>query len=164
MRKSYLPLIAIIALAAILYSATMIVLVFNLQPPLTGTSNTNRTPTVNIVLYEGEISATKYGFGNTSTTLTSPGPTLRFNLTDVVNITVINVGMMPHAFAITNAPKTGSTVLFNAEIGSASNPLQSGKQGTVIFTPNNAGSSFYYICPVPGHAEVGMYGSVIING
>jgi uncharacterized cupredoxin-like copper-binding protein len=119
---------------------------------------------VNIVLYEGEISATKYGFGNTSTTLTSPGPTLRFNLTDVVNITVINVGMMPHAFAITNAPKTGSTVLFNAEIGSASNPLQSGKQGSVIFTPNNAGSSFFYICPVPGHAEVGMYGSVVING
>jgi uncharacterized cupredoxin-like copper-binding protein len=164
MRKSYLPLIAVIVLAAILYSAAMVVLVFNLQPPLTSTSNTNLKPTVNIVLYEGEISATKYGFGNTSTTLTSPGPTLRFNLTDVVNITVINVGMMPHAFAITNAPKTGATVLFNAEIGSASNPLQSGKQGSVIFTPNNAGSSFYYICPVPGHAEVGMYGSVVING
>jgi uncharacterized cupredoxin-like copper-binding protein len=164
MRKSYLPLIAVIVLAAILYSAAMFVLVFNLQPPLTSTSNTNRTPNVNIVLYEGEISATKYGFGNTSTTLTSPGPTLRFNLTDVINITVINVGMMPHAFAITNAPKTGATILFNAEIGSANNPLQSGKQGTIIFTPNNAGSSFFYICPVPGHAEVGMYGSVIING
>ena len=161
MRKSYLPLIAVIVLAAILYSSAMIVLVFNLQPPLTSTSNTNLKPTVNIVLYEGEISATKYGFGNTSTTLTSPGPTLRFNLTDVVNITVINVGMMPHAFAITNAPKTGATVLFNAEIGAANNPLQS---GSVIFTPNNAGSSFFYICPVPGHAEVGMYGSVIING
>ena len=117
MRKSYLPLIAVIVLAAILYSAAMVVLVFNLQPPLTSTSNTNRTPTVNIVLYEGEISAIKYGFGNTSTTLTSPGPTLRFNLTDVVNITVVNVGSMPHAFAITNAPKTGATVLFNAEIG-----------------------------------------------
>ena len=164
MRKSYLPLIAVIVLAAILYSAAMVVLVFNLQPPLASTSNTNLKPTVNIVLYEGEISATKYGFGNTSTTLTSPGPTLRFNLTDVVNITVINVGMMPHAFAITNAPKTGATVLFNAEIGSASNPLQSGKQGSAIFTPNNAGSSFFYICPVPGHAEVGMYGSVVING
>jgi uncharacterized cupredoxin-like copper-binding protein len=85
-------------------------------------------------------------------------------LTDVVNITVINVGKMPHAFAITIAPKTGSQVLFNAEIGSASNPLQPGKQGTIIFTPGNAGSSFFYICPVPGHAEAGMYGSVIISG
>ncbi len=161
MRKSYLPLIAVIVLAAILYSATMVVLVFNLQPPLISSSNTNRTPTVNIVLYEGEITPIKYGFGNTST-LTSPGPTLRFNLTDVVNITVVNVGSMPHAFAITNAPKTGATVLFGAEIA-ASNYLEPGKQGTVIFTPNNAGS-FYYICPVPGHAEVGMYGSVIISG
>ena len=164
MRKSYLPLIAVIALAAILYSAAMITLVYNLQPPLNKSSNSNRTPTVNIVLYEGEVSATRYGFGNTSNTLTSPGPTLRFNLTDVVNITVINVGKMPHAFAITSAPKTGSPILFNAEIGSASNPLQPGKQGTVIFTPSNAGSSFFYICPVPGHAEVGMYGSVIISG
>ncbi len=162
MRKSYLPLIAVIALAAILYSAALVVLVFNLQPPLTSTSNSNRTPTVNIVLYEGEISPIKYGFGYTSTSLSSPGPTLRFNLTDVVNITVINVGSMPHGFAITNAPNTGATVLFNAEIG-ASSYLEPGKQGTVIFTPNNAGS-FYYICPVPGHTEVGMYGSVIISG
>jgi len=162
MRKSYLPLIAVIVLAAILYSAAMVVLVFNLQPPLTSTSNTNRTPTINIVLYEGEISAIKYGFSNTSTTLTSPGPTLRFNLTNVVNITVVNVGSMPHAFAITNEPKTGATVLFGAEIG-ASSYLEPGQQGSVIFTPNNAGS-FYYICPVPGHAEVGMYGSVIISG
>jgi uncharacterized cupredoxin-like copper-binding protein len=161
MRKSYYPLIAVIALAVTLYCATMVVLVFNLQPSLTTSSSQNKTPTVNIVLYEGEISAIKYGFGNTST-LSSPGPTLRFNLTDVVNITVVNVGSMPHAFAITNVPKTGATVLFGAEIG-ASNYLEPGKQGTVIFTPNNGGS-FYYICPVPGHAEVGMYGAVVITG
>jgi plastocyanin len=162
MRKSYYPLIAVIALAVTLYCATMVVLVFNLQPSLTTSSSQNKTPTVNIVLYEGEITAIKYGFGNTSTLLSSPGPTLRFNLTDVVNITVVNVGSMPHAFAITNVPKTGATVLFGAEIG-ASNYLEPGKQGTVIFTPNNAGS-FYYICPVPGHAEIGMYGAVIITG
>jgi plastocyanin len=162
MHKSYLPLIAVIVLAAILYSATMVVLVFDLQPPLASSSNTNLPPTVNIVLFEGEISATKYGFGNASTTLTSPGPTLRLNSTDVVNITVVNVGNMPHAFAITKVPKTGASVLFGAEIG-ASSYLEPGKQGTVIFTPNNAGS-FYYICPVPGHAEIGMYGSVVISG
>jgi uncharacterized cupredoxin-like copper-binding protein len=162
MRKSFLPLVAVIVLAAILYFAMMFVLVFNDQLPLTNTPNSNKTPTVNIVLYEGEISATKYGFGNSSTLLTSPGPTIKFNTTDVVNITVVNVGSMPHAFALTQTPKTGSTVLFNAEIG-ASSYLQPGKQGTVIFTPNNAGS-FYYICPVPGHAELGMYGAVVISG
>jgi nitrite reductase (NO-forming) len=162
MRKSILPLVAVIALAAILYFAVMFVLVFNAQLPLTSSSNSNKTPTVNIVLYEGEISPTKYGFGNSSNLLTSPGPTIRFNMSDVVNITVVNVGSMPHAFAITQTPKTGSPVLFNAEIGSSSY-LEPGKQGTVIFTPTNAGS-FYYICPVPGHAELGMYGSVVISG
>ena len=162
MRKSYLPLVAIIALAAILYFAAMAVLVFNLQPPLTASSNSNKTPTLNIVLYEGEISPTKYGFGNSSNVISSPGPTIKFNMSDVVNITVVNVGSMPHAFEITNAPKTGSTMLFNAEIG-ASNYLEPGQKGTVIFKPTNVGS-FFYICPVPGHAELGMYGTVLITG
>ena len=84
------------------------------------------------------------GLVTRQTLLTSPGPTLRFNLTDVVNITVVNVGTMPHAFAITNAPRSGATVLFNAEIG-ASSYLEPGKQGTVIFTPNNAGSILLYL-------------------
>jgi nitrite reductase (NO-forming) len=53
-------------------------------------------------------------------------------------------------------------MLFNAEIG-ANSYLEPGQKGTVIFTPNNAGS-FYYICPVPGHAELGMFGSIVITG
>ena len=73
MRKSYLPLVAIILLAAIFYFSVMVVLVFNIQPPLTPTSSASgKTPTVNVVLYEGEITGSTYGFGNSSTTLTSP--------------------------------------------------------------------------------------------
>ena len=140
-------------------------LVFNIQPPLKASSDfSDKTPTVNILLYEGEISGSQFGFGYSPNTLTSPGPTLRFTISDVVNITVVNVGKMPHAFAITKAPMTGATVLFNAEIGSVANPLQPGQSGSVIFTPNNAGSSFFYICPLSGHAEAGMYGSVVISG
>jgi FtsP/CotA-like multicopper oxidase with cupredoxin domain len=142
----------------------MSAIVFKIQPPLTtSSSSSDKTPTLNIVLYEGEISGSRYGFGNSSNTLTSPGPTLRFKTSDVVNLTVVNVGKMPHAFAITDVPQTGAPVLFNAEIGSAGNPLQPSQSGSVIFTPNNAGSSFYYICPVLGHAESGMYGSVIVT-
>ncbi len=163
-RKSHLPLILVIVLAVIFYSATMSALVFNIHPPLTTDSNSSdKAPTVNIVLYEGEISVNRYGFGNSSNTLTSPGPTLRFKMSDVVNITVVNVGTMPHAFAITSAPITGSTLMFNAEIGSANNPLQPGQRGSVIFSPNSAGSSFFYICPIAGNAEAGMYGSIIIS-
>jgi len=160
-----LTLIAIIALAIIFYFAAMSVLVFNLQPPLKASSNfSDKTPTVNILLYEGDISGSQYGFGYSPNILTSPGPTLRFTTSDVVNITVVNVGNVPHAFAITNAPITGATILFNAEIGSAGNPLQPGQSGSVIFTPNNAGSAFFYISPVSGEAEAGMYGSVVISG
>lgn len=165
MHRSYLSLFVIVILAAAFFFGSLSMLIFNIQLPLTSSNSSvqNKTPTVSILLYEGEISSSKYGFGTSSNNLTSPGPTLRFKTSDIVNITVVNVGKMPHAFAITSAPRTGATVLFNAQIGSASNPLQTGQQGTVIFAPNNAGSSFYYICPVPGHAELGMYGSVVIT-
>jgi FtsP/CotA-like multicopper oxidase with cupredoxin domain len=165
MHRSYLSLFVIVILAAAFFFGSLSMLIFNIQLPLTSSNSSvqNKTPTVSILLYEGEISSSKYGFGTSANNLTSPGPTLRFKTSDIVNITVVNVGKMPHAFAITSAPRTGATVLFNAQIGSASNPLQTGQQGTVIFAPNNAGSSFYYICPVPGHAELGMYGSVVIT-
>jgi uncharacterized cupredoxin-like copper-binding protein len=151
-------------LAGIFYFATMSVLVFNVQLPLITSSNiSDKTPTINIVLFEGENSNGQYCFGYSPKTLTSPGPTLRFAISDVVNITVINVGKIPHAFAVTRMPRTGANVLFNAEIGSESNPLQPGQEGSVIFKPNLTSSSFSYICPIPGQAEAGMYGSVIIS-
>ena len=162
--KSELSLIAIIGLAVIFYFAAMSVLVFHVQLPLTANSSiSGKTPTVNIILYEGENSGNQYGFGNSPNTLTSPGPTLRFTTSDIVNITVINVGKVPHAFAITSAPRTGAGVLFNAEIGSDRNPLKPGQEGSVVFKPNLTGSAFSYICPISGHAEAGMYGSIIIS-
>jgi FtsP/CotA-like multicopper oxidase with cupredoxin domain len=151
-------------LAAIFYFAAMSALVFHIQLPLTASSNiSDKTPTVNIVLYEGENSGSQYGFGYSSNTLTSPGPTLRFTTSDVVNITVINVGKVPHAFAITSAPRTGASILFNAEIGSEINPIQPGEEGSVVFKPNLTGSAFNYMCPISGHAEARIYGSIIIS-
>jgi FtsP/CotA-like multicopper oxidase with cupredoxin domain len=161
--RSYLPLVLIGVLAVALYLGAMSALILNFQLPMAPNSNvSNSTPTVNILLYMGELNG-KPCFGNSSTSLTSPGPTLRFTTSDVVKITVINIGSEPHAFAITDSPTTGATVLFNAEIGSSNSPLQPGQNGSVIFTPNNAGQSFFYISPLPGQAEAGMYGSVIIT-
>ncbi len=166
MAKSYKPYLSII-LIVVLYVAFSVgaisMLVFHLQPPLTTNQNTG-TPTVNIVLYAGELANGKMGFGYSANQLTSPGPTLNFHLSDVVNLTVINAGKMPHAFAITEMPQTGAAVLFNAEVASSTNPLSPGQQASVIFSPNYAGSTFYYICPIPGHAEAGMWGSVIVTG
>ena len=157
--------IVVLAFAAALFVGAMSMLVFPIQPQLTtGSGGTaGKTPTVNIVLYAGEVSSTKYGFGTSPNNITSPGPTLRFRTSDIVNLTIVNAGTIPHAFALTKAPKTGAATLFGATIASASNPLSPGKSGNVIFAPNSPSSQDYYICPVPGHAELGMYGSVIVT-
>jgi parallel beta-helix repeat protein len=116
-----------------------------------------------IILYVGEINVTSSGFGLSSTSLTSPGPTLSFHVGDLVNVTLINIDQHePHAWAITDAPTSNATVLFNAQIGSSLNPLPPGTNGSVLFTPNQTGA-FYYLCPIPGHVERGEIGAVIIQ-
>ncbi len=159
--KAYLPLIVIGILAIALVVGAASVLIFNLQPPMVN-SNPSKTPTV-ILLYEGEMSDGKFGFGTAPNNLTSPGPTIGFSTSDTVNITVVNVGSHPHAFAITTTPNAGASVLFGAVIGSASDPLQPGQEGSVIFTPNNAAFDYWYISPVSGDVEAGMYGAVIVS-
>ena len=67
---------------------------------------------------------------------------------------------MYYAFMVTNQAQEGATELFNAAIGSASNSISPRGSGTVTFIVNKAGS-FYYMCPVPGHVELGMWGKLI---
>ncbi len=163
--KPYLSLIIIGVLLVAFYISIIGVLVFHLQPPLASVGEiSNKTPTVSFVLYEGEMADGKMGFGTSPDTLSSPGPTLRFRISDIVNITVINCGKMPHAFAVTNMPQTGAHVLFGAEVGSTINPLAPGQTGTIMFAPSHASQTFYYICPISEHAEAGMWGSVVISG
>lgn len=159
--KPYLPLIAIgiLALAFAVGAASM--LIFKLQPAYIspGPSKTQLT----ILLYEGEMSNGQFGFGTSADNLTSPGPTIEFSTSDVVNITVINVGKLPHAFAITTTPSTGAPVLFGATIGSASSPLKPGQAGSVVFAPDNAAFDYWYISPVSGDVAKGMYGAAIVS-
>ncbi|MDQ1279750.1 MAG: hypothetical protein QG670_1012 [Thermoproteota archaeon] len=123
----------------------------------------SQTVTVSVVLYGGEISASKYGFGNSSSTLTSPGPTLHFKTTDAVNMTFINVGTQPHAWVLKDQNSITATTVFNAAIGSSSNYITPGSKGSVTFTPNKAGT-YYYLCPIAGHDDpLGMYGVIIIS-
>jgi uncharacterized cupredoxin-like copper-binding protein len=156
-------LIVVLVLAAALFVGSISMLVFPIQPQLTTGSGggAGKTPTVSVTLYAGEISPSKYGFGTSPNNITSPGPTLRFKTSDVVNLTIVNAGQYPHAFAVTTAPKTGARTLFDATIASGASPLGPGQSGNVIFSPNSVGDD-YYICPVPGHAELGMWGSIIV--
>lgn len=63
-------------------------------------------PNVSVTLYAGSVSLTVYGFGNSATSITSPGPTLTFKVGDVVNMTVVNVGNMPHNWALVTTNQT----------------------------------------------------------
>jgi nitrite reductase (NO-forming) len=123
---------------------------------------TGLTPNVEVVLYAGEVGGV-FAFGLSPDNLTSPGPTLKFKLGDTIKITLVNVGRIPHTFAVTDRPEEGATILFNSEIGSVSNPVQPGSEQSLVFVANQVGE-FSYICTVPGHVALGMKGKVIIEG
>jgi FtsP/CotA-like multicopper oxidase with cupredoxin domain len=164
MDKSYYVLVAIGIFAIALIVAVVAFLVLPIQPPyVTKATLQTETPTLSITLYAGQLSDSKYGFGTEPTNLTSPGPTLRFQTSDLVNITLVNVDTVPHAFQLTNAPRKGAAVVFNAAIASANDPLMSGESGSVVFHPNSPGTSYYYICPISSHLEQGMWGAVIVG-
>jgi len=126
-----------------------------------GTTPTLPPPNISVTLYAGNT-LTLYGFGNSSTTITSPGPTLTFTVGDVVNMTVINIGSMPHNWALTTTNQTSAKVLFGAQIDSGAVPIEVNQTASVIFKVTQSGN-FDYICQVPGHVTLGMWGSVLIN-
>ena len=154
-KKSSPTLWYVVAVVVIIVIIGVAVYVLTMRPGST-------TPaTVTMTLYEGEVSTTQYGFGNSASSLASPGPTLTFKNGDVVQMTVYNVGTMPHSWAISTTPNTSGQILFNSEINPGTY-IAAGQSGTVTFTVNQAGS-FYYVCPIPGHTDLGMYGSVTVN-
>jgi hypothetical protein len=69
---------------------------------------------------------------------------------------------MPHNFAIVNAKSSTATVLWSAQVGSLSNPVNQGSSGSVTFTVGSAGN-YYYICQVDGHVALGMWGNVVVQ-
>ncbi len=155
------PIVFVLAMAFLAMAVSF--LVFPIQPPLFPSGQITESPTLNVSIYGGEISTNRYGFGMSANSISSPGPLLSFKTTDVVNLTFINAGHLPHAFAVTVAPISTAKVLFNAEIGSGQEPLPSGTSGSVVFKPNTIGN-YYYICPVPGHAEyLGMWGNLTVT-
>ncbi len=124
---------------------------------------TTLTPPANsgtaLTLYEGEISSTAYGFGDSANTLVSnPGPTITLKAGQTYTMTVHNVGSMQHNWAIVDAKSTSANVLWGAAI-SFTNP---GLTNQVTFTAGSTGS-YFYICQVPGHIELGLWGTVTVN-
>ena len=112
-----------------------------------------------LTLYVGEVSATAYGFGNASNTLTSnPGPTITLTAGQTYTMTLNNVGTMQHNWAIADAKSSSANVLWGAVIS----PIDAGSSSQVTFKAGQAGS-FFYICQVPGHVALGLWGTLIVN-
>jgi uncharacterized cupredoxin-like copper-binding protein len=150
--KSKTGMYAIIAIIVIVIVVVGVVVALMYKPGATGTA---------LTLYAGETGSAAYGFGNSASSLESnPGPTITLTQGTTYTMTVHNVGTMPHGWEITSQKATGS-VLFGAQID-ATSYIQPGSSGSVTFTPNQAGN-FYYICPVPGHIALGMWGNVVVN-
>lgn len=126
-----------------------------------------QTPNVNITLYAGEIYSSDgtllHGaFGLTADNITSPGPTLTFTSGETVNLTLVVVGKLAHSFAITDAKATDATGVFNAAIANGTNPIPTGTSASVVFVVGSAGN-YFYLCRVPGHVALGMWGNVVVN-
>ena len=89
-------------------------------------------------------------------------PTIQANVGDEINISVSNQGKSFHAFGITKEAEGFSGIITGTAVGSASSPLKNGEGGTVDFVPGEEGT-YYYICTVPGHRELGMEGKIIVG-
>ena len=117
------------------------------------------TPTVRIVVVATEQNG-KFLFGFEGQEPTTPAPEIRVKVGDIVEIILQNKGKIPHSLAITPEKRFDVQPLFNAAIGSVSRPLSPDEQASVVFKPNRPGE-YYYVCQVPGHIELGMWGKLI---
>ncbi len=112
--------------------------------------------------FSGDIYAKDYGFGFSANSITSPGPTLNLQLNQAVTVTFHNLGPTAHNWAIVQTKSTNAPVMFSAQVASSQNPIASGGTGSVTFTPNATGT-YYYICQVSGHVDLGMWGTVVVS-
>jgi uncharacterized cupredoxin-like copper-binding protein len=132
------------------------------------TSSPSSTPsssgsTQSLTLYAGSVTSGSgtYGFGDSSSNIVSPGPTLNLKVGTTYTMTVNNVGNIPHSWEIVQTKAVG-TPMFGAGID-VNNYISPGSSGSVTFTPDQSGS-FYYVCTVPGHISLGMWGNVNVSG
>jgi nitrite reductase (NO-forming) len=89
-------------------------------------------------------------------------PDIQANVGDKIEFTISNNGKSFHAFGVTPATEGFGDILAGTEVASANNPLKPGQSGASAFIPTSEGT-FYYICTVPGHREMGMVGKILVG-
>jgi len=119
--------------------------------------------TINVALAFVESSDFKvYAFNTVSLSDPNHNPTINANVGDKLVFDVKNSGKSFHAFAITDSASGPGPAMDGTTIGTADDPMKPGASGEVTFVPPKAGT-YYYICAVPGHRELGMEGKIIVT-
>lgn len=89
-------------------------------------------------------------------------PDIQANVGDKIEFIVKNGGKSFHAFGITEATEGFEGVIPGTAVASANSPLKPGEGGESYFVPSKEGT-YFYICTVPGHREMGMVGKIVVG-
>jgi len=89
-------------------------------------------------------------------------PTINANVGDKIVFNVENAGKGFHAFGVTSNEEGFSGIISGSNVASATSPLKAGESGSSEFVPAEEGT-YYYICIVPGHRDLGMVGEIIVG-
>ena len=89
-------------------------------------------------------------------------PTINAEVGDRIIFNILNAGKSFHSFGVTLNEEGFGGILSGTAVAAANNPLKPGEDGTSEFIPGEPGT-YYYICTVPGHREMGMVGTIIVE-
>ena len=89
-------------------------------------------------------------------------PTINAKVGDRIIFNILNAGKSFHSFGVTLNDEGLGGILSGTDVAAANNPLKPGEGGTSEFIPGDPGT-YYYICTVPGHREMGMVGTIIVE-
>ena len=89
-------------------------------------------------------------------------PTINAKVGDRIIFNILNAGKSFHSFGVTLDEEGFGGILGASAVASPNNPLKPGDGGTSEFIPGEPGT-YYYICTVPGHREMGMVGTIIVE-
>ena len=89
-------------------------------------------------------------------------PTINAKVGDRIIFNILNAGKSFHAFGVTLDEEGFGGILGNSAVASPNSPLKPGEGGASEFIPGEPGT-YYYICTVPGHREMGMVGTIIVE-
>ncbi len=89
-------------------------------------------------------------------------PEIHANVGDRIEFMVANKGKSFHAFGVTADAEGFEGIIPGTEVNTANNPLKPGQTGESAFIPSKEGT-YYYICTVPGHREMGMVGKIVVG-